>query len=427
VIGELSALEAVDGCLARIEELARLNAFTQVFAEEARARARELDSRSERGPLHGVPVAVKDLMAIAGHPTTCGTELHRHAPPAAVSADAVAALEAAGAVVVGATNLHEWANGPTSSNPHFGPVRNPWDEERVPGGSSGGSAVAVATGMAWVALGTDTAGSVRIPAACTGTAALKPGSGRVPMGGVFPLSWSLDTVGPHAARVADLELPYRVLAGERRPLPTVGLAGLRLGVEQTWYLQRGRIDPPVLELFERVLGELERAGAQLVEVAIPELEGAETAEHAILLAEASAVHDGDRRADRVEYGDEVRGYFEAGDRVLAIDYIRALRSREVLYDGFVRAFGDIDFAVSPTLPMLPPLIGETAHEWPDGSVGSVGELWRHTFPSNLADLPSLSQPCGFAEGLPVGLQLIGPRDSELGLLALGTAIEELLA
>jgi len=397
-----------------------------VFAEEARARARELDGRSERGPLHGVPVAVKDLMAIAGHPMTCGTELRRHAAPEEVSADPVLALEAAGAIVVGATNLHEWANGATSSNPHFGPVRNPWDEERVPGGSSGGSAVAVATGMAWIALGTDTAGSVRIPAACTGTAALKPGSGRVSKRGVFPLSWSLDSVGPHAAHVADLEVSYRVLAAEQRPLPAVELRGLRLGVEQTWYLQRGRIDPPVLHAFERAIAELARAGAEIVELEIPELDGAEQAEHTILLAEASAAHDGARRADRDHYGEEIRGYLEQGDGVLAIDYIRELRYRDVLYDGFAHAFRTVDFLVSPTLPMLPPLIGATEHPWPDGSTGSPGELWRHTFPSNLADLPTLSLPAGFAEGLPVGLQLIGPRESELVLLAVGTQVEGLL-
>jgi aspartyl-tRNA(Asn)/glutamyl-tRNA(Gln) amidotransferase subunit A len=180
-------------------------------------------------------------------------------------------------------------------------------------------------------------------------------------------------------------------------------------------------------VFERFVGELERAGVQIVEVTIPELAGAETAEHVILLAEASAVHDGAYRGDRVVYGEEVRGYFEAGDGVLAIDYIRALRYRALLHHGFARAFRDVDFLVSPTLPMLPPLIGDTAHEWPDGSVGTVGELWRHTFPSNLADLPSLAQPCGFEPGgLPVGLQVIGPRDSELALLALGTALEELL-
>ena len=432
MIGELSALEAVDGCLARIEELARLNAFTQVFAEEARARARELDSRSERGPLHGVPVAVKDLMAIAGHPTTCGTELHRHAPPAAVSADAVAALEAAGAVVVGATNLHEWANGPTSSNPHFGPVRNPWDEERVPGGSSGGSAVAVALDLVDAALGTDTGGSVRIPAGFCGVTGLRPTIGLVSNRSVLPVSASLDTVGPMARRVEDVARVLTAIAGHDpddwtsvdRPFDpsllrvAADVTGLRIGVPRKFYSDD--VDTEIADAVRSVADTLARAGARLVDI---ELEGAaEANQHAatIIYCDACALHANALDAEREKISAVVYERLIKGRERSGVDYANALRFRETWIMRLRDMFARVDVLLYPTSPHTAPPIEESVP-----LEDSTRHATRFTYGGALAGLPGLSLPCGFTRsGLPIGALLEGPWWREADLLRLGGAWQE---
>jgi aspartyl-tRNA(Asn)/glutamyl-tRNA(Gln) amidotransferase subunit A len=292
-------------------------------------------------------------------------------------------------------------------------VLNPWDEARVPGGSSGGSAVAAAAGLAPIALGTDTAGSVRIPAACTGTSGLKVTAGRISMRGVHPLAWTLDTLGPHGRTVADLVRPYRALTGEDRPLPAADLPATRIGVDRGFFLDPARTDAGVRARIEAALEELRASGVEVVDVSIPELQGAEAAEYAIILAEAAAAHDGAHRPNRREYGAEIRRYLAQGDLVLAVDYIRALRYRTVLHDAFAHAFAEVDFLVSPTLPILPPPWGDPA----------AGQLWRFTLPANVAGLPALAQPCGFHDGLPVSFQLMARAGCELELLAFGRLLE----
>lgn len=432
-MGEISAVDVTSSCIEMIDSFAeQFGVFTRVLAEEAMevAAARDRDRARGiiRGALHGVPVAVKDLMDVAGYPNSCGTGARRNGPIATETAAAARALIDAGAVVVGLTNLHEWAYGGTSENPHFGAVRNPWDPSRIPGGSSGGSAVAVSTGMSFVALGTDTGGSVRIPASLTGTAGLKVTVGRVSTRGVHPLSWTLDTVGPMARRVSDLETPFRVLAstGKGRA-PAVRrhrmVPGLRIGIDRSYYLEEGRVQPPVYDAVARVLDWLKEVGAEVLDVSIPSLRHAAAAQYAILLAEASSIHSD--RALRNRYGDDVRRYLAFGDLVPAQDYIAALRFRETLYGEFQRVLADVDFLISPTTPFVASPIGATEVNWPNGSSEALLDaIWRCTFPSNLVGIPSLSFPCGWSgEGLPVGLQLIGPPQSELALLDVGRRME----
>ena len=430
-----SALELVEANAGQIERWNESHAvFTLTTIEEARERARQLDAEAARGvfrgPLHGLTVAVKDLIDVAGYPNTAGTGARRHADPAASHAPAVQALTDAGANVIGLANLHEWAYGGSSSNPFFGSVRNIWDEARIPGGSSGGSAVAVAAGMASFALGTDTGGSVRIPASLTGISSLKVTVGSVPTRGVMPLSWTLDTVGPMARRAEDLALPYAALrtrasrgAAAQRPRPD--LRRLVVGIDRDYYLQRARIDPDVYAVFTGVLADLEAVGARVVDTSIPLLQESSPAQYALVLAEASAIHSGAHRAERGGYGEDVQALLALGDTVLAGDYLAALRFRTELWAQMRAVFEEVDVLLSPTTPHAATLVGQDEVVWPDGSSESfLDACWRFTYPSNLVGIPSTSQPCGLtSSGLPVGLQIIGRPNSEPFLLDLAGSME----
>lgn len=430
-----SAVQVTQACLTQIERFLDHNVFIRVLAEDALERARGLDLElargAVRGPLHGVPIVIKDIIDVAGYPNTAGTGSRRDAEPAAETAPVAKALIDAGAVVVGLANMHEWAYGGTSSNVHYGPVRNMWDRDRMPGGSSGGTAAAVSGGMGYVGLGTDTGGSVRIPASVTGTSALKVTVGAVPTTGVWPLTWTLDTVGPMARTVADLVTPYEVwsryfsLSRSRQGRPK-RIAEAVLGIDRAYYLQQGRMEPGVYDVFNEALERIEAAGARIVDVSLPLLSQASSAQYLLVLAEASAVHSGAWRNHRAEYSDQTQGLLALGDTLTAQDYIAALRFRPALFAQYSAAFAEVDFMISPTTPHAATLIGQETLDWPDGSSESLLDAcWRFTFPSNLVGIPSLSQPCGLTtEGLPVGLQLIGPPHSETSLLDLGVRLEQ---
>jgi aspartyl-tRNA(Asn)/glutamyl-tRNA(Gln) amidotransferase subunit A len=434
--GERTAVEVTQACLAQIgAHAAERNVFIRVHGQESLARAERLDADRAHGtihgPLHGIPFAVKDIIDVAGYANSCGTAHRRNAKPATKHAASVQALLSAGAIVIGQANLHEWACGGTSSNPHFGTVRNVWGDNRMPGGSSGGSAVAVAAGMAFVALGTDTGGSVREPASFTGTSSLKVTAGAVSTEGVFPLSWTLDTVGPMARKVRDLVLPYRAMADTTSALPSPPrrhgrLAGTRLGIDRDYYLEEGRVEPGVYKTFANALEQLREEGVEIVEVSIPALKVAAAAFYAIMLSEASAVHSGPLRSNRESYGADVQGSLAVGDILPAQDYIAALRFRARLWQSYKEAFKEVDFLVSPGTPFVASPIGQSQISYPDGSRDSLLDACiRFTFPSNLAGIPTLCQPCGLTdEGMPVGLQFIGEPQSELALLDIGTMAEE---
>jgi len=419
--GDLSPVEVTERALAQIDALnPTLNAFITITAEDALASARqaetELRAGMDRGLLHGIPVALKDLVDTAGFRTTCGSRiLADHVPDA--DAPIVAHLRRAGAVILGKTNLLEFAYGIV--HPDFGATWNPYDPTRTAGGSSGGSAAAVAAGMCFAAVGTDTGGSIRIPAAYCGVAGFKPSFGLVSLDGIFPLSWSLDHAGPIARSAADAALLLDVMLDRpTRPVEGMALKGLRLGILDAHRLGR-EMEAPVLAAFDAACAVLAEAGAILTDVEIPEMAAVDTGLHAIVAPEASVIH-ADWFAQRPQdYAPLTRDQIEAGFGMSAVDYVRAQRHRQRLTAHFVDALAHVDAILSPTAPWVAPLEDPAV-------LGEEGMAEaRRTAPANLTGLPALTVNCGFSpDGLPIGLQITtGPGADEL-CLEIGVAYEE---
>lgn len=419
--GDLSPVEVTERTLARIDALnPTLNAFITVAAESVLASARqaeaELRAGTDRGLLHGIPVALKDLVDTAGIRTTCGSRiLADHVPER--DAPIVTHLRRAGAVMVGKTNLLEFAYGIV--HPDFGATWNPYDPSRTAGGSSGGSAAAVAAGLCFAAVGTDTGGSIRIPAAYCGVAGFKPSFGLVSLDGIFPLSWSLDHAGPIARTAADAALLLDVMLDRQpRPVEPVNLKGLRLGILNAHRLGR-EMEGPVLAAFDAACAALAEAGAILSHVEIPELAAVDTGLHAIVAPEANVIH-ADWFAQRPDdYAPLTRDQIEAGFGMAAVDYVRAQRHRQRLTAHFLSALSQVDAILSPTAPWVAPLEDPAV-------LGEEGMAEaRRTAPANLTGLPALTVNCGFSPaGLPVGLQITtGPGEDAL-CLQIGVAIEK---
>ena len=414
---KLSPVEVVETCLGRIRQLdPALNAFITVTAETARQAAkraeRELFGGVDRGPLHGIPVALKDLIATAGVQTTCGSRVRAEHVPLR-DAELVHRLSAAGAIRLGKTNLLEFAYGVV--HPDFGPTLNPWDKARTAGGSSGGSAAAVAAGLCCAAVGSDTGGSVRIPASYCGVVGFKPSYGLVATEGVFPLSWSLDHVGPLARTCRDAAALLGALTGRTFPLDTT-LTGLRLGVDPG-YLEQTAVQPAVLAAFNAACDTFRAAGAELVELDLG-LGQANAALLEILLPEASLVHE-DSMHRRADYAPETWAQLEQGWRVSATSYLKATRFQEVLQRRFAEHFLTVDALLTPTVPWAAPA--------EDPSVtGNDGAAEMHfTGPFNLLGLPALSVPCGFEGDLPLGLQIVTAQGDDARALGIGAAFEAL--
>ncbi len=436
---KLSATELVDANAAQIDKFgADHNIFTLPLVDEARERARILDAEAARGvfrgPLHGITVAVKDAIDVAGYRNTYGTISRVDSAPATEDAPVIQALVDAGANIIGLANLHELCYGGTSNNPWVGPVRNMWDADRMPGGSSGGPAVAVSSGCSAIAVGTDTGGSVRIPASVTGTSSLKVTIGKIPTAGVMPLTWTLDTVGPMARRVEDLVSAYGVMSGEsarrsssyhRLPKSTE----VTMGIDRSYYLEQDKMEPGIYDGFMKAEEQLRQLGVKIVDVSIPLLKHASAAQYAIVLGEASSVFSGPMRAERPKFGTDIQGYLALGDSLMAQDYMAALKFRKELWDQMRDVFNTVDFLISPGTPHAASLIEQAGFVWPDGSEESLLDAnWRFTFPSNLVGIPSTCQPCGVTpEGLPVGFQIIGRPDSEWDLLSVAEDLERSLA
>ena len=431
--GEVAAVEAVQAYLDRIERLnGTLGAYLTVAGEAALAQARAADEALARGeppgPLHGLPVALKDNIDTAGLRTTVGSSFFADRVPEA-DAEVVARLRGAGAIVLGKLALHEFAYGATNDNAHYGPCRNPWDPERIPGGSSGGSGAAVAAGLCAVALGTDTGGSVRIPAALNGVSALRPSDGRISIRGVFPITWTLDTVGPIARDVADLAAVFGVLAGydagDTRSVDAPvddyagalrrGVAGLRIGVPRTFYFDD--VDADVVALVRAGADTLAAAGADVVELDLPGAEDAVEAATAIIRAEALAIHADRLRDEPERFGDDVRRRLELGRSITGADYARHREQARAWRRAVDRAFERVDLVLAPSTGTTAPPIGSEMIE-------TTRRLVRLTYGWSLAGLPALSVPCGFSDtGLPVGLQLAAPRFGEAALVAAGAAYQ----
>lgn len=440
---ELGAEEVTRTMLDRVAALQpRLNAFITVTAESALAAARAADAALARGggggPLCGVPIALKDLYETAGVRTTGGSRvLADHVPRR--DATAWARLRAAGAVLLGKTGTHEFAFGPTNNNPHYGPVRNPWHPDHIPGGSSGGSGAAVAAGAAYLGMGTDTGGSIRIPAAACGTVGLKATYGRVSRYGVLPLSWSLDHAGPLTRTVRDAALVLQVLAGPD-PLDhtalavppdgfvaaveaaAAGLKGLRVGIDAAWLTDR--IDSGVAAAVQAALRTLRDLGAEVVEVELPPPDTMMLVNRLIALGEAGAYHAGHLQNRAREYGEDVRARVELGQFLLARDYLVGQRLRGELARTVSTVFQQVDLIASPALPVPAPLIGQTTLDWGSSQETVAEALIRMTAPFNVTGHPAISVPCGLTPaGLPAGLQLAGRPLDEATVLRAAAAYE----
>jgi len=435
-----SALELTTAALGRIERLnPTLQAFITVTAEQALNQARQADAElaagRDRGPLHGIPAAVKDIFYTRGTRTTAGSAIYRDFVPDH-DAFTVSRLEAAGAVMLGKLNLHELAYGITSANPHFGAVRNPWNTRHSPGGSSGGSAVAVATGMVYAALGSDTGGSIRIPASFCGTVGLKPTYGRVSRHGVAPLSWSLDHAGPLANSVRDVALLLNAIAGHdpadaassRHPVvdfvpdEDCDIRRLRVGFAESFFFER--LDPDV-ELFVRgAIARAESLGAEVKPVKLPDMAAVNAAARVMLLCEASAALD-PYLADRRQFGPDVLALLDQGRLLPATDYIHAQRLRRRMQREFTQVWSTVDCLLTPTTPNTAPRIGDRTVKL-GGSEEDVRLATTRLVRSlNFLGLPALSIPCGLSSsGLPVGLQIIGPAFEESLILRVGAALED---
>jgi aspartyl-tRNA(Asn)/glutamyl-tRNA(Gln) amidotransferase subunit A len=428
--------------LQRIERLnPRLNAFLTVTSDLALAQARQAErelstprgrkAHGDRGPLHGIPITLKDNLYTKDVRTTAGSAILKDFVPLH-DAEVVAQLKEAGAVILGKTNMHEFAYGVTSVNPHYGPVRNPWNAECIAGGSSGGSAAAVATGLCYGSIGTDTGGSVRIPAALCGVVGFKPGIGRVSAADVIPLSPTLDFVGPIARSARDAALLLDPLfvrrKDERLPWPTRRSTQrrFRLGVPKEFFFEVN--SPDVESVFRHALLVLQKHAANFHEISVPMMKETEDAGNQIAWAEATHYHQqaGWFPARGEEYGEDVRTRLDAGTKVSATSYLRALELRGKFIQGLHLAMAEakIDALVVPTTPIAAPRIGEEQTEISGKSHSTRALLLRHNRPANLAGVPAITIPCGFTEdGLPVGLQLLGAVTDDPMLLEMASQFE----
>ena len=433
--GKISPVALTEACLERIEKTdVRLDSFIHVSKHAlatARQAEREIKAGKWRGPLHGIPVGVKDNYLTQDMPTTAGSEAPGLLFPLRDSA-AAARLRAAGAILIGKTRTHEFAWGNVTP-----PVCNPWDLSRVPSGSSGGSGAAVAAGLCVAALGSDTGGSIRMPAAACGTVGLKATFGRVSRDGIVPHSWSLDHAGPLTRTVADSALMMQVLAGydaadpacQAQPVPDYAKAldrsvkGLTIGVCRNHFFDNLQED--VERAVEDAIADLAKAGAQVREVNIPLLEYGLGAIFAIELASSTAYHDASLRAGRVQhYQPDVRTLVEMGRLVTGPDYLKAEQYRSALMEAYRKVFEQVDVVIGPTTPITAWKRGEWTVQVAGKPESVLAASWRFTYPYNLTGLPAISVPCGFdRDGLPIGLQIAGRPFDEASVLRIAHAYE----
>jgi aspartyl-tRNA(Asn)/glutamyl-tRNA(Gln) amidotransferase subunit A len=431
---EVSPVELTRVCLDRIEKFnPSLNAFITVTAESALAEARAAEteiSRGEwRGPLHGIPVALKDLIDTAGTRTTAASAVFEHRVPTE-DAEVVRRLRQAGAVILGKNNLHEFAYGGSSLVGFFGDVHNPWNVERIAGGSSGGSAAAVAAGLCYAAIGTDTAGSIREPAALCGCVGIKPTYGRVSARGVIPLSWSLDHVGPLASTVGDAAVVLQAIAGYD-PLDAgsaeVAVSdyvsclsdetkNLRVGVPRDYFFDD--LDDEVRAAVEQALVVIRALVTDVRDVRIDV-----SSDRTVQAAESYAYHATTVALTPSLYQPETLRRIRTGEKISAAEYIQRRRELDMERRRSHQFFADVDLLVTPTMPIPAPAIADLRRD-PDALRPAELKLLRNTRPFNVWGLPAVSVPCGFTKGgLPIGLQIAGPQWREELVLRLAQAYE----
>ncbi|MGN7164807.1 amidase [Paenibacillus cellulositrophicus] len=428
----ISPVEITQMLLERIETLnPRLNAYVTVTADLALAQAKaaevEIMKGEYRGPLHGIPIAHKDIYNTQGIRTAVGSKILETFVPD-TDATVVRKLGEAGAVLLGKVQTHEFAAGTLTNSPHFGPCRNPWNLEKSPGGSSGGSGSAVAAGLAYMGTGTDTGGSVRIPAAACGIVGLKPTYGRVSRHGIFPLSWSLDHAGPLTRSTQDAAICLQAMAGYD-PLDDTSadvsvpdftgmlrgdLYGITIGIPSSFYYDG--IDPEVEAALQAAMGQFKLLGANVIEVEIPLLSRVNAIGNGICMGEVASIHEKWYREQPEQYGPDVRGMIEGARLIPAVHYLQAQRARRLLQQEYMQALSAADVLLTPTLPATAPGIHDVEISM------RFAEL---TMPTNVTGLPSLAMPCGFsAAGMPISMQLIGKPFAEAELIGIGHAYEQ---
>lgn len=437
---KLSPVELTKSILDFAEESQpKINAFMAFYREEALAQAqiveKEILNGQYRGMYHGIPMALKDNLYFKDKITTMSSKIHKDFV-SGYDATVVEKLRDAGVIFTGKLSMHEYAWGITNNNPHYGPVRNPWNLEKIPGGSSGGSGAAVAAGASVASLGTDTAGSIRIPSSACGIVGLKPTHGRVSKYGCYPLAWSLDHIGPMTKTVKDAAGLLEIIAGFDHRDPTCvdvktesysqqitgDVKGLVIGINEDYFFNR--VDSDVEKAVRASIQSLVDQGAKVETVRIPSLQYAEWAELVTSLSEAAAIHHSDLQSRPQDFGDDIRLLFELGELPSAVDYLQAQQVRRQIKQEFSQIFNQVDVLISPTLPVVASTIGDNFATLNGEKVDLIDNIIRFTGPSNLTGLPALSVPCGFKDNLPVGLQIIGPAFKEGLILNVGYAIEQ---
>ncbi len=424
---ELRSADLVDACLREIDRHRALNAFITVTQDAARSQAeqadREIAAGRYRGPLHGIPVSLKDLIDVAGLPTTAASRV-REGHRAAADAPVVSRLRQAGAVLIGKTNLHEFAFGTTTEDSAFGAAHNPFDPSRSPGGSSGGSAIAVSTGMSVASVGTDTGGSIRIPSAACGIVGLKPTAGEIPVEGVVPLSRTLDHVGPMTRSVLDAALMYEALSGRMSSAAewTPAAAPLHFVVPVPFYLDR--LDPDVRARFEETCRHLEDAGHRVTRGAIEHATFVPAVYLHIVMAEAMEYHAATLDAVPEKYVPGVRTRLEMGRYILGEDYVRAMRGRDVLIKAVDASLADADALLLPSLAIPAPPLGAASVEIEGVKEAVRGLTLKLTQTFNITGHPALSLPMGVTrDNLPCGCQIAARRGATRELLRIALACE----
>ena len=438
---EVSPVEIIDAHLARIDATEPvLNSFITLLADQARSAARQSEADIQkgnyRGPLHGIPVALKDLYNTGGVRTTSGSRVFDNYIPEE-DCTVAARFRDAGAILLGKLNMHQFAYGPTGENPDYGHMHNPWDPEKVTGGSSGGSGSAAAAGQCTITTGSDTGGSIRIPAALCGIVGLKPTYGLVSRHGLTPLSWSLDHPGPMVRTVEDAALSMNVIAGydpkdvasARVDIPdytsalTNDVRGLRIGVPKEYFY--APLDPEVDQSVHDALDLLESMGAVVTVVDLPMYKDTQAISTAILMAEASAYHQDLLGRDGDKLYPPVRLRLEAGLFITAADYLRAQQGRTIFNQQARRLLDDVDLLAGPTEPVTAPQLLAEKVQVGEHEIGTTAALTQYTRPYNISGFPAIAIPCGFSQsGMPMSLQLAGRPFDELTVLRAAHAYEQ---
>jgi len=442
---KISPVEVVDESLKRTNLLQdKLNAYITFLADEARATAKiaeqEIMKDGPKSPLHGIPIALKDLFYTKGILTSAGSQLLANFKPD-YDATITERLRNSGAILMGKTNLHEWAHGPTNEDSYYGPSRNPWDTSRITGGSSGGSAVAVATGMAYMAMGTDTGGSIRIPSALCGTVGFKPTFGLASLYGIIPLSLTLDHPGPLTRSVIDAAITMDMITGydAKDPCRTKykgkntnfakalkgvdKLDGMTIGIPSNFYFDK--VDYEVENLVKNAISALEQLGATVKYIKIPYLDIVPSISTIIMCAESAFIHKDRLIAHPDGYKPDVKARLEQGKNYFAIDYISALQDRERVINAWNEALSQVDAVVTPTLPITAFKIGSISVSTRGKEEPAREMCIRHTRFANTTGCPALTVPCGLTpEGLPAGIMIMGHTHDDLTVLKIGYAYEK---